>query len=371
MAPSIDLRIPVLSALIYLLALSAYSIAYTENHTVDVSFYIQATQRYCVNCTGIYLHESPYDGVFYYLISKDPLNTEQLKGVIPDSSRSYRHQRILYPLIVHMLSFGKTELIPYIMVSVNILCVILSTVILQCILAKNKKPLWYAAYVPFIPGIFSSVRLNLAEPLWVLLIITSVYLSAKRMHVHSASVLFLAALTRETAFLFILPLIAYHLIFKKYKTAGVYATILPAFFVWQLILFQATATLPIAKSSGLLNDPLWLLRGYPTIHQIPTYILIASIPLMLWISAQTYRKKPTPTSFIFLANALLAFVLLTHSDAWFDTNSSSRAILPVTLSALLSLSESDNKKIHYVLIPQAMLTMMIMAYSAYLVMTLL
>src|SRR5512133_3922867 len=82
----------------------------------DVSSFIVAGSRFARvgPAAGIYVlpDSDGYDGQFYYRLALEPFTDRQMKyGVAMDDPR-YRQQRILYPLVVHLLSFGSDQMVP-------------------------------------------------------------------------------------------------------------------------------------------------------------------------------------------------------------------------------------------------------------------
>lgn len=64
-----------------------------------------------------------YNGYFYYYIAHDPFGLGQSYDRI--DFPVYRYQRIIYPLAVWLPSFNQPNLIPYLMVRVNLLGILM------------------------------------------------------------------------------------------------------------------------------------------------------------------------------------------------------------------------------------------------------
>src|SRR5437016_499901 len=79
-------------------------------------------------------HAAPgYDGQFYYQIARDPLQAAQYLD-----QPAYRYQRIVYALLVAVLSVGQVSLIPYMLLLVNFVSVVLGTELVARLLIKKK-----------------------------------------------------------------------------------------------------------------------------------------------------------------------------------------------------------------------------------------
>src|SRR5687767_10598408 len=57
-----------------------------------------------------------FDGQFYYRLALNPFTSELIEGGIEIDSPPLRHQRILYPLLIWLLSAGNPALVPIVMI---------------------------------------------------------------------------------------------------------------------------------------------------------------------------------------------------------------------------------------------------------------
>ncbi len=98
-------------ACIYLLFIGLDSLLHGHN----ALYYVHIGSRYA-------LHElhgtGGYDGQFFYYIARDPLHAAPFL-----SHPAYRYQRIVYPLLVAVLSLGQENLIPYMLLLVNFVAI--------------------------------------------------------------------------------------------------------------------------------------------------------------------------------------------------------------------------------------------------------
>src|SRR3954451_14760527 len=62
-----------------------------------------------------------YDGLTFYRLALNPFTSEQAADGIRLDNPPYRQQRLIYPLIVWLLSLGHATWIPWLLVIVNIL----------------------------------------------------------------------------------------------------------------------------------------------------------------------------------------------------------------------------------------------------------
>ncbi|MBE0411284.1 MAG: hypothetical protein IBX69_16300, partial [Anaerolineales bacterium] len=102
-----------------------------------------------------------YDGQFAYYIALDPLNAPPWMD-----HDAYRYQRILYPALEWLFSLGgQPVLIPWVMIVINLVCILTATWLLSGMLAERGVPPWVALSFVFFIGVFVALRGNLLEPL--------------------------------------------------------------------------------------------------------------------------------------------------------------------------------------------------------------
>ncbi len=220
-------------------------------------------------------HGAGYDGQFFYRLALNPFDTRQTAYGVRLDRPSYREQRILYPLVVWLFSFGQAPLVPVMMILVNYLALIaLGYVFARYVRLLGRHALW-GLVAPFYPGFVLSVARDLAEPLAGLLLVASLYFVHRKRFTAATIALTLAILTRETIVLvagaaLLLWLIG--LIYQRYRQrhpgetplAWLDAFAMPWFFsviplavfvVWQGILLLIWKETAFASGSGNLGVP--------------------------------------------------------------------------------------------------------------------
>ena len=141
--------------------------------------------------------EMGYDGQFAYQIAKDPANAAPYLDV-----PAYRYQRIIYPILAHILSLGNINLIPWILILINIISLVLGTIATEKILTDHGYSRWYALTYGAFAGLLLSLRLDLTEPLAYALVQWGVLFFDRGKLWRSLPFLALAALTRELTLFF-------------------------------------------------------------------------------------------------------------------------------------------------------------------------
>lgn len=105
-----------------------------------------------------------YDGQFYYRLALDPANWHATAfGITMD--QSYRYTRIGYPLLAWIFSLGQHQLVPVVLVALNLLAVA-AMALLGGMFAREsgRHALWGLAFAAYF-GLVISVGRDTAEPL--------------------------------------------------------------------------------------------------------------------------------------------------------------------------------------------------------------
>jgi len=349
--------------LVYLVAALSYSIAYTDSHSPDISALVHAGGDLCKECGGIYVYpgSSGYDGQFYYLLSKEPYNFNVLVNVASLPQMAYRHQRILYPLIVNLLSLGREWLIPYVMVAVNLAVVSALVLLSGKMIGSGHRPWLTSFYVIALPGIFLSVLLDLAEPLWALLVLAAFYFLMLRRHHYASLLLSLSLFAKETT-LMIIPFVAgYFLLRRDFRAGLAYSLSLFPYMLWQMILYPSFRLVPLLLSLTKVRDyhrPLDLLGSFaasPQLAALPAILLQAVVVFTILLAIDAFRKRRTAVT-VALLGLSLSFLSILFMNTWAEIFSSSRAVLPVSLMLFIYFLESGDRRAHIVLLPQALLS---------------
>ena len=172
----------------------------------DFSYFVTAGDRYCKaeavpKSLTLVTNSTGGDGTFYYRLALDPFTSKVTDFGITLDNPAYRHQRILYPLIVWGLSFGCIDCVPILMVVVNFVCL--------CVLgwlgglfARSMRlhSLWGLVF-PSYPGLLLSLTWDLAEILCTCFLLAFFLFVRHRKYLLAILLLILAILTRETVLL--------------------------------------------------------------------------------------------------------------------------------------------------------------------------
>lgn len=200
---------------------------------------------------GIVNGSEGYDGQFVYYIARDAASAPALIANGGDFP-AYRFQRILLPVLGGWLSFGQVDWIPWALLAVNLVALAAGTALLEALLIQAGVSRWYAVGYAFSLAIFGSVRLSLPEPLAYGLVIAGVYLVGRERWLWGAAVFALAALTKETALVFVGGYGVYLLLARRWRLMLAFGLIavLP-FIALQVWLYQRFGSFGIGSGGAL------------------------------------------------------------------------------------------------------------------------
>lgn len=141
-----------------------------------------------------------YDGQFYYRLALDPFNWSKTAfGITMD--QSYRYTRIGYPVLAWLASFGQHQLVPFVLVALNLVFVA-AMAVLGGMFARDsgRHALWGLAFVAYF-GLVISVGRDTAEPLAETCMLAGLLAYRRERPVLAAVLFAFGAITRETILL--------------------------------------------------------------------------------------------------------------------------------------------------------------------------
>lgn len=211
-----------------------------------------------------------YDGQFYYRYALEPFTREKEGFGIDVGSPRYRHQRILYPLLAWLGSFGEPLLAVYSMIVVNFLALVgIGWVGGRYAQAVGRHALFGLAFAVF-PGFVYTLSRDLVEITEALMLLVGLLALERNRTAVSSSFLSLAILAKETALLTAVALISER---RKWGTA-----VLPlaAYGAWQLFMnywWRYTLESSTAKNVGW--PVVGIIEGYRLGYEGERWLLAA------------------------------------------------------------------------------------------------
>ena len=141
-----------------------------------------------------------YDGQFYYRLALDPANWHHTAfGITMD--QSYRYTRIGYPILAWIFSLGQHQLVPVVLVVLNLFAVA-AMAMLGGMFARDagRHALWGLAFVAYF-GLVISVGRDTAEPVAEACMLGGLLAFRRggtRMYLLATALFTYGAITRET-----------------------------------------------------------------------------------------------------------------------------------------------------------------------------
>jgi hypothetical protein len=251
---------PVLPGLIALLAALAFALARWQTWAKgSISAFILIGRHFSTPSQlphGLPLQRTyGYDGQFFYRLALNPLNLSHTAyGITMD--RSYRFMRIGYPVLTWLVSAGQHDLVPVMLVAVNI-AAIAAIGYLGGIFARNggRHAAW-GLLLPGYYGLITSLSRDTAEPLAAACLLAGLLALRARRPVLAALLLGYGVLTRETVMVAVAAIAIMRVIgiIRRRQRPGrddlpwVVPTV--AFVAWQVVVKAVTGSIPILADGG-------------------------------------------------------------------------------------------------------------------------
>jgi hypothetical protein len=183
-----------------------------------------------------------YDGQFNYFIAVDPNPRDAAPHLdVP----AYRYQHILYPLLARWLALGIPDAIPWTLAILNLICLAGFTFLAGELIAARGGSRWAALVVGLWAGLIGAARLDLSEPLALLLVALALRIAGPaldRRTVPAAVLLGLAMFAKETMVPFVGGWFVWLMVQRRFgKAAWIAAALIPfaVFQIWLWTVFGA------------------------------------------------------------------------------------------------------------------------------------
>ena len=213
---------------------------------------------------GLYVHRDSggFDGQFYYRLALGPLTDKVTDHGITLDIPSYRQQRILYPVVVWAATAGgRPRLLPWTLIAVNFAAALaLAYSAARLAWLSGRSALW-GIPLALAPGCAVALARDTTELVAAACAMAALLLIRNRRPVPAALVMSAAVLTRETALLVPLGVLAagaVRLLRRQRPDIGLMgAALVPtAIFVgWQMFLRARWGVLPMFSGAGAAGSP--------------------------------------------------------------------------------------------------------------------
>lgn len=188
-----------------------------------------------------------YDGTMFYRLALNPFTRAQTAHGITLDNPPYRQQRIGYPLLAWIVTFGRARAIPWALLLINYLGVIAIAWLGGRIARHFDASPWWGALFALYPGFLMTISRDLSE-----IVACAFLLGAVLAYLHDrpslgASLLTFAILTREMA-----VIAAIALLIRRKWSASIPLCI---FAVWQCALALLWGSWPLQARNPQLTIP--------------------------------------------------------------------------------------------------------------------
>jgi hypothetical protein len=256
-----------------------------------------------------------YDGQYYYRIALNPLTHEQTDFGIQIDNPRYRHQRILYPLLAWIVSFGSPSLIIYSLILVNFLALLIIGYSAGCYAKLAGQHAILGLAFSFFPGFLYTLSRDLVEITEATFILLGLVTLAQNRTFITSSLFSIAILAKETALLTAVSLISE----KKYRVV----TILPLaiYGAWQLFLnwwwgYGLAETTP--KNVGL--PFVGIVEGYLIGYESMRWEVFAVFLGIFLIIVAFSLRRSTVNKFVKISWLLYAILLISLTkNVWIES----------------------------------------------------
>jgi hypothetical protein len=182
-----------------------------------------------------------YDSQYYYYIALNPFGRAedyQCDGL--QVVNHYRYQRLLYPLLAHVLALGQKPLIPYAMLTVSLLAIFGGTLMIAKFCEAFQLSRAYSLFYAFSLVHLITLLRTLAEPLYGALIVSGLYFYwVKKQNLWSAVFFALAVLTKEMALAMVGGVVLFEWIYRRQFKASLWFILPVAAFLGMRIYLQS------------------------------------------------------------------------------------------------------------------------------------
>lgn len=225
-----------------------------------------------------------YDGQFAYYIAVEyhPYEVEARLDV-----PSYRYQRILYPILARLLAFGQAALIPWTLVTINLISLTGGVWIMQQLFSGWGINRWYALIYGLWAGFLLAVIVDLPEPLAYGLLVGAALAYERGKMALGGILMSLACFAKEVMLVFAVAWLIANLAQRDWKASAILCLALLPYFAFQGWLWVVFGQPGIGSGGDMATPFEWvpfmgLLRigSYSTIYLVGMLVVFG--PTIVW-----------------------------------------------------------------------------------------
>ncbi len=309
-----------------------------------------------------------YDGQFFYRLAINPLNFHHTAyGITMD--RPYRYMRVGYPVLTWLVSLGQRDLIPVMLVVVNIAAIGALGYLGAVFAAQSGRHALAGLLIPGYFGLLTSLSRDTAEPLAAACLLAALLAIRSRRPVLAAALLAYGALTRETVMVAVAAIAILRVISMLRGQARpgredlAWAVPAVTFAAWQVVLKAATGSVPLLADGGRnagtpFIAPLEAFRhnlAHIHLHQFEQYdlwFLELAILVCFSVAALLCLRATSAPGHERLAFVLyLVEICVVTPSTWNSLDSDMRSFIEVYLLAVIILLGTPRRTLGAWLLP--------------------
>lgn len=302
-----------------------------------------------------------YDGQFYYRLSLDPFTSSQADFGIRLDNPAYRQQRILYPLIVYVLSAGNASVVPFLLVLVNTVGIGVIAYFGALYSSNQNKHAFWGLTFPLYTGFLFTYARDLTEIIAASLLLAGIVYYQR--HRWFLSCLFFtgALLAKETTLPVILAILFLNLLPPKKDIirpsaicAGIPPLISIIWHVWLTIKWGNIWSVELRNNIGvLLGGVSEFIRSIPLLPSHVQQVYIAElIFLAVFVFSVIFALRSSFASLFIKLSWIIYLVMMISltNKVWVEDFAYMRAFSETYILGCLILLSSKSKVANYVLI---------------------
>jgi hypothetical protein len=292
--------------------------------------------------------DTGYDAQWYYLIAADPL------GAPPKlDAPNYRYQRIIYPVLIRIISLGRKDWMPWAMLATNLGATSTIAAVLAVLLYRRGVSPWFTLVVVFSLGFVLSMRFDLLEPLTIALALGGWITYNEKKPAVGILLFALSGLTKEIGLVFPIAIATWLLRQGKWRSAAwvVAGSIMP-YLAWQTYLTYWLGTNADASAATRLN--LVPFSGLLMMKDMPSRLLVGLWAVLPAISgglgvAWDVNKRPSVLNYaeFYLVILQVGLMATMPNPTWLDPLAVLRTASGLLVSLLLWLAICHPRALPY------------------------
>ncbi len=298
-----------------------------------------------------------YDGMMFYRLALDPFTRTQTAFGIRLDTPAYRQQRIAYPFLVWLLSFGQARWVPALLVAVNIAAAAALAGFGGAFAKRVGQHALWGVILPLYPGFVLTFSRDLAEILTAAFAVGAIWAITARRNVAGAILLTCAVLTREPALMLAIALAGAWLLEKILRRERriapvVFALPFAVYALWQMFLTSRWGVSPLQSGAPALAPPFvefarfFAASAARRYHQQRLYFteclfLVSTVLTVVLV----WRRTRVPIEWRFAWLGYLALATILPHTFWLEDFGFLRVLADLfVVSALLAIASTSSAR---------------------------